>query len=89
MKAFFISLLMLFCLVGWWQWQQTSSEKLMDAWRDARFLNPEVTKGTIEQRLNIRAQRPTTTEVHHFLDHHPALHDLPLPPARGRRPRAD
>lgn len=26
----------------------------------------------------LRAQRPTMTEVHHFLDHHPALHDLPL-----------
>lgn len=25
----------------------------------------------------LRAQRPTMTEVHHFLDHHPSLHDLP------------
>lgn len=25
----------------------------------------------------LRAQHPTVTEVHHFLDHHPVLHDLP------------
>lgn len=25
----------------------------------------------------LRAQRPRMTEVHHFLDHHPSLHDLP------------
>jgi parvulin-like peptidyl-prolyl isomerase len=58
MKTLVISMLLLFSLAGWWQWQQASREKLKCTWRDARFLNPEVTSEIIEQRLNIRTQRP-------------------------------
>lgn len=59
MKTRVISMLLLLSLGGWWQWQQASREKLTYRWRNARFLNPEVTSEIIEQRLNIRTHRPT------------------------------
>ena len=59
MKTRVISMLLLFSLGGWWQWQRASREKLTYRWRNARFLNPEVTSEIIEQRLNIRTHRPT------------------------------
>jgi hypothetical protein len=58
MKTGFIFLLLVLSLIGWWLWQHSSQEIRGAILRDARFLNPQITRETIEQRLHIRTQRP-------------------------------
>ncbi len=58
MKTSLLLMIILLSLAGWWQ-RQRQQEARLAAWRDARFLNPEVTQQAADEALRLASMRPS------------------------------